>query len=141
MRLQGSDYPSDILKLAARENVTQIMLGRSQRDLMRRILGRSLPEALMRGAGGIEIHIVPGEEAHESLWPRLKPLLSRKGLGPELVVALVSVAVAVAVADGLSAVLQLPNLSMIFLTAVLFCAVRFGTRAAVLASLGVVRGL
>ena len=35
----------------------------------------------MRGAGGIEIHIVPGEEARPSLWPRLKPLLSRKGLG------------------------------------------------------------
>ena len=89
----------------------------------------------MRRAGGIEIHIVPGEEARQSLWPRLKPLLSRRGLGAELAVALVSVAVAVAVAEALSAVLKLPNLSMIFLTAVLFCAVRFGTRAAVLASL------
>ena len=135
MRLQGSDYPSDILRLAARENVTQIVLGQSRAGLLRRILGRSLPEALMRGAGGIEIHIVPGEEARPSLWPRLKPLLSRRGLGPELAVALVSVAAAVAVAEALSAVLQLPNLSMIFLTAVLFCAVRFGTRAAVLASL------
>ena len=89
----------------------------------------------MRHAGGIEIHIVPGEEARPSLWPRLKPLLSRRGLGAELAVALVSVAAAVAVAEALSEVLQLPNLSMIFLTAVLFCAVRFGTRAAVLASL------
>ena len=53
----------------------------------------------------------------------------------ELAVALASVAVAVAVAEALSALLKLPNLSMIFLTAVLFCAVRFGTRAAVLASL------
>src|ERR1700729_2078767 len=135
MRLQGSDYPSEILRLAARENVTQIVLGQSRAGLWRRILGRSLPEALMRGAGGIEIHIVPGEEARPSSWPRLKPLLSRRGLGPELAVALVSVAVSLAVADRLSAVLQLPNLSMIFLTAVLFCAVRFGTRAAVLASL------
>ena len=89
----------------------------------------------MRRAGGIEIHIVPGEEARQSFWPRLKPLFSRRGLGPELAVALASVAAAVAVAEALSAVLRLPNLSMIFLTAVLFCAVRFGTRAAVLASL------
>ena len=122
-------------RLAARENVTQIVLGQSRAGLLRRILGRSLPEALMRRAGGIEIHIVPGEEARPSLWPRLKPLLSRRGLGAELAVALASVAVAVAVAEALSAVLKLPNLSMIFLTAVLFCAVRFGTRAAVLASL------
>ena len=26
----------------------------------------------MRGAGGIGIHIVPGEEARRSLWPRLE---------------------------------------------------------------------
>ena len=46
-----------------------------------------------------------------------------------------SVAAAVMVGDALTAVLTLPNLSMIFLTAVLFSAVRFGTRAAVIASL------
>ena len=135
MRLQGSDYPSEILRLAARENVTQIVLGQSRAGLLRRILGRSLPEALMRHAGRIEIHVVPSEEARQSLWPRLRPLLSRRGLGSELGVALASVAAAVAVAEALSAVLQLPNLSMIFLTAVLFSAVRFGTRAAVFASL------
>ena len=91
----------------------------------------------MRRAGGIEIHIVPSEDARArpSLWPRLKPLLTRRGLGPELAVALASVACAVAVAEALTAVLKLPNLSMIFLTAVLFSGVRFGTRAAVLASL------
>ena len=65
MRLQGSDYPTDILKLAARENVTQIVLGQSRAGLWRRLLGRSLPEALMRRAGGIEIHIVPGERRRD----------------------------------------------------------------------------
>jgi two-component system sensor histidine kinase KdpD len=135
MRLQGSDYPSEILRLAARENVTQIVLGQSRAGPLRRILGRSLPEALMRHADGIEIHVVPGEEARQSFWPRLKPLLSRRGLGPELAAAIASVACAVAVAEALTAVLKLPNLSMIFLTAVLFSAIRFGTRAAVFASL------
>src|SRR6516164_3672079 len=135
MRLQGADYPTEILRLAARENVTQIVLGQSKAGPLRRIFGRSLPEALMRHAGGIEIHVVPGEEARLSLWPRLRPLLSRRGLGVELAVALASVGGAVVVAEALSAALQLPNLSMIFLTAVLFCGVRYGTRAAVLASL------
>jgi two-component system, OmpR family, sensor histidine kinase KdpD len=135
MRLQGSDYPSEILRLAARENVTQIVLGQSRAGLLRRVLGRSLPEALMRHAGGFEIHIVPSEQARESLWRRLKPHLSRRGLGVELAGALASVACAVAVGEALTAVLKLPNLSMIFLAAVLFTAVRFGTRAAVIASL------
>src|ERR1700729_81116 len=83
MRLQGSDYANDILRLAARENVTQIVLGQSQAGLWRRMLGRSLPEALMRHAGGIEIHVVPSEEAEaRQAWgPRLKPLLRRRGVG------------------------------------------------------------
>ena len=135
MRLQGSDYTSKILRLAARENVTQIVLGQSKAGLVRRMFGRSLPEALMRHAGGIEIHIVPGAQARRPWWPRLAPHLTSKGIGAELAVALASVAVAVAVAEALTAVLKLPNLSMIFLAAVLFSAVRFGTRAAVLASL------
>jgi two-component system, OmpR family, sensor histidine kinase KdpD len=134
--LQGSDYPIEILRLAARENFTQIVLGQSHAGLLRRILGRSLPDALMRRLGGIEIHIVPSEEKPPpSLWPRLKPLVSRRGLAPELAVAFASVAAAVVVAEALSEVVELPNLSMVFLTAVLFCAVRFGTRAAVIASL------
>ena len=135
MRLQGSDYPSEIMRLARRENVTQIVLGQSRAGLLRRIFGRSLPEALMRHAGGIEIHIVPGDEKQRPSWPRLKLHLNPKGLGVELVVALASVACAVAVGEALSAVLRLPNLSMIFLAAVLFSGVQFGTRAAVLASL------
>src|SRR5271154_1052848 len=81
MRLQGSDYTAEILRLARRENVTQIVLGRSRAGLLRRIFGRSLPEALMQHAGGIEIHIVPGEEGQARSWPRLKPHLNAKGLG------------------------------------------------------------
>jgi two-component system sensor histidine kinase KdpD len=135
MRLQGSDYPTEIVRLARRENVTQIVLGQSRAGLLRRFLGRSLPEALMRHAGGIEIHVVPSEQARQSVWPRIKPHLSGKGIGVELAGALASVAGAVAVGEALIQVLKLPNLSMIFLTAVLFSAVRFGTRGAVIASL------
>jgi two-component system sensor histidine kinase KdpD len=135
MRLQGSDYPTEILRLARRENVTQIVLGQSRAGLLRRVFGRSLPEALMRYAGGIEIHVVPGEEAQGWSWPPLKPHLDPKGLGVELAGALASVACAVAVGEALTSVLKLPNLSMIFLTAVLFSAMRFGTRAAVMAAL------
>ena len=102
MRLQGSDYTTELLRLARRENVTQIVLGQSRAGLLRRIFGRSLPEALMRDAGGIEIHVVPGEEAQPSLWRRLRPFFARKGLGVELAGALASVACAVAVGQALT---------------------------------------
>ena len=47
MRLQGSDYPSDILKLAARENVTQIVLGQSR-------AGPLAPHSRAVAAGGAD---------------------------------------------------------------------------------------
>ena len=135
MRLQGNDFPTEILRLARRENVTQIVLGQSRGGMWRRLFGRSLADALIRGARAIEIHVISSEDPLGWTWPTLRIDRDAKGLGVELAAALASVACAVGVGEALSAVLQLPNLSMIFLTAVLFCAVRFGTRAAVMASL------
>src|SRR5271157_1659668 len=135
MRLQGSDYPAEILRLARRENVTQIVLGQSHAGFVSSLLGRSLPDALMRRAGTIEIHVVPHEEPQRPFWPRPKLKFKSAGLGAEVAAALASVACAVAVGEALTRVLRLPNLSMIFLTAVLFSGVRFGTRSAVMASL------
>jgi two-component system sensor histidine kinase KdpD len=134
MRLQGNDYPAEILRLARRENVTQIVLGRSRAGPWRRLIGRSLPDELMRRAGATEIHIVPHEEPEHSPQPRFRLKLNPKGLGVEFAAALASVACAVGVGEVLTALLQLPNLSMIFLTAVLFSGGLYGTRAAVIAS-------
>ncbi len=134
MRLQGNDYPTEILRLARRENATQIVLGQSHAGLLGRVLGRSLPDAILQSAGSIEIHVVPYEEPPRRLWLRPKLEFSSRGLGVEIAAALFSVACAVVVGEALTALLRLPNLSMIFLAAVLFSAARFGTRAAVIAS-------
>ena len=74
-------------------------------------------------------------DAFQPAWPRLKLNVARKGSASRSPRRVASVACAVGVGEALTAVLRLPNLSMIFLTAVLFCSVRFGTRAAVIASL------
>src|SRR5271166_2008866 len=134
MRLQGSDFPTEILRLARRENVTQIVLGQSRAGRWGRLFGRSLADALMRESGTIEIHVIPHEETERLGWPRFKFELNPKGLEVELAAALASVACAVGVGEVLTALLKLPNLSMIFLTAVLFSGGLFGTRAAVIAS-------
>jgi two-component system sensor histidine kinase KdpD len=134
MRLHGSDYAGEIVRLARRENVTQIVLGQSRAGLWRRLIGRSLPDALMREAGTIEIHVVPNEEPPRPASRRFRFRFNPEGLGVEFAAALASVACAVGVGEVLTALLPLPNLSMIFLTAVLFNGVLFGTRAAVIAS-------
>ena len=133
-RLQGADFPEEILRVARRENVTQIVLGQSRAGTLARLLGRSLPDAIMRRSGTIEVHIVPHEEKEpkKPFLPRLT--INPKGLGAEVGAALGAAVCAVAIGEALKSALRLPNVSMIFLAAVLVTGMRFGTRAAVFAS-------
>ena len=130
-RLSGRHLPDEILRFARRENVTQIVIGRSAADWFARLRGRSLPEEIVRRASGIAVHIVTSDEpAKRRRFSFLRPRLSAlAGATPFL-----SVAVAVAVGMIASHFLVLPNLSMIFLTAVLFCAVTYGAGSAILAA-------
>jgi two-component system, OmpR family, sensor histidine kinase KdpD len=133
-RVQANDFPGEILRLARSENVTQIVVGQSRAGTLGRLFGRSLPDAIVRRSDSIEVHIVPHEEKDrpKRFWSRVK--FDRKGLEAELGVAFGAVAVAVAVGEAMKAVLRVPDLSMIFLAAVLVAGMRFGTRAAIIAS-------
>ncbi|RBP10628.1 two-component system sensor histidine kinase KdpD [Roseiarcus fermentans] len=133
-RLQGADYPEEILRLARRENVTQIVLGQSRAGALARALGRSLPDAIIRRSGSIEVHIVPHEKSEPARRFLPRPSFDPKGLGVELLAALGFVACAAAIGEALNAAVKLPNLSIIFLAAVVIAGMRFGTRAAVIAS-------
>ncbi len=132
-RLQDADFAEAILRLARRENVTQIVLGQSRAGWLARLFGRSLPDAILRQSGTIEVHIVPQErEPKKRFMPKVS--IDPKSFGVEIGGALASVACAVGVGEALTALVKLPNLSMIFLAAVLIVAMRFGTRGAVIAS-------
>ena len=135
-RLVGQDLPAEVLQFAQRENITQIVVGRSRAGLFATLAGRSLPSAIVRRSKNIGVHVVIGDPARDEpaarawRWPRLAA-----GLPIGALAALASVAVAVGLGYGLDVWLHLPNLSMIFLTAVLFCAVQFGLRSAVVAAI------
>jgi two-component system sensor histidine kinase KdpD len=133
-RLVGHDMPAEILGYAERENITQIVVGRSKAGLLGRLAGRSLSDALARRASLVGVHIVTGDKRREApRRPRFAFALDRD-LPIGALAAAGSVAVAVAVGEALDRWLRLPNLSMIFLIAVLLSAARFGVRAAILAA-------
>lgn len=132
VRLTSSDFAGDLLRLAQRENVTQILIGRSRAGVLGHLLGRSLSDQLVRKARDIGVHVVP---AQIEVAPSARFRLPRAGLGRDLISAFVATAAAVMVGTVLTQFLQLPNLSMVFLVAVLVCAVSLGTRAAVCAAL------
>ena len=133
-RLIGQDLPGEVLRFAQRENITQIVVGRSHAGRLATLAGRSLSSALVRRTSNIGIHIVAGERDEP---PRFsaRPPLRLRAAAIETGAALASVAFAVVLGIGLDVWLHLPNLSMIFLTAVLFSALQFGVRSAIAASI------
>ena len=135
-RLSGRDLPEELLRYARRENITQIVIGRSHAGFWARLLGRSLSGAIVRRAEEIAVHVVVGPETRKRqrhAWRWEMPELAGLSLG--LAAAAVSVSCAVLVGMLLTHYLPLPNLSMIFLAAVLVCAVTLGSLSAILAAI------
>lgn len=132
-RLQSHDFPTDILALARRENVTQIIVGRSKAANWRRVARWTLADQLTRRASDIGVLIIVDENERRRVRP-FASALDRAGLSVDAGVAVAAVGLALIAAHGLTLLLPLPNLSMIFLAAVLAAAIARGTRSAILAS-------
>jgi two-component system sensor histidine kinase KdpD len=132
-RLVGNDLPAEVLRHARFENVTQIVIGRSHGGFLRELLRRSLPHELVRRADDIAIHLVTGgaDQASQTSTLRLATI-SWQPISYGW--ATVSVAMALAAGKALTALTALPNLSMVFLLAVLFTALQFGMWPAIYAS-------
>lgn len=129
-REAASDFVDAILRIARREHITQIVIGR---PVSGRWLRRSLPDAILRRAGEIGVHIVPGEAT-----PVRRP--SRRQLSlPEWALTLglpfVSVGATTLFGLGINALIALQNLSMLYLAAVLLSAVIAGRFSALLAAI------
>ena len=134
--LTGDDVPETVLAYARRNNVTQIVMGKSRDSRWRILLGRSLAAALLRRSGGAALHFVsagaPDAQASAEPTPQIKGPGWRRwaeyGGGLALVIA----------ANGLAFFLDRystgADLAMIFLASVLTSGLAFGLRPALAAS-------
>ena len=131
-RLNAKDLTGELLAYAARNNVTQIVIGKSRAGWWGRLSGRSLSRDLVARARGISITIIAPDEP-ENVSRRIA-LPELETLGAALAVASAAVAAATLVAFGLERLTPLPNVSLIYLIAVLTCAMRLGLASAIAAS-------
>jgi two-component system sensor histidine kinase KdpD len=134
LRVVGSDLVAEVLRYARRENVTQIVVGRSPGNRWFSFARRFTAEIVRRSVD-IPVHVVNAPEVRAAspkagAWHWPKPDRFAREAGG----AVGAVAVAVGLSAALSAGVRLPNLSMIFLLAVLFCAAQFGLWSAIGAS-------
>jgi len=133
--LTGDDLPGAVVDYAGRNNVTQIVIGKSRERLWRMLTGRSLANALLRRSGGASLNFVsagaPDAAREEAPRPLEEPGWRRwRGYAG----ALVLIAAATAVAFVLDRYSTGGDLAMIYLAAVLVSGLAFGLRPALWAS-------
>ncbi len=135
VRLAASDPVDEILRYARRENVTQIIVSRAPTHFWRRLFGRDFASEMVRVSTDIPVYVVGAPEAAAPRLHRIHlPSVAPKRLSAGLAASIVAVALAVLAGKALNAWLHPPNLSMVFLLAVLVCAERFGLWSAIAAS-------
>jgi two-component system sensor histidine kinase KdpD len=133
--LMGNDIAGEILRFSRFENVTQIVVGRSRGGTLAELLRRSLPHELVRRAEGIAVHFVTSRADDAKPQGRARRPRTLRALDPwALLWSTAGVAAAVLAGRALAALTAVPNVSMLFLLAVLLPAVLFGIWPAIYAS-------
>jgi len=134
-RLTASDFVTEVIRLARREHVTQVVIGASVRRRWPNFGRRSLADEIVARAGGIAVHVVTGEGEAESARPSLRRVrLQPRALAFSAIVALVTVTVATGVGLAIQNLVPLSNVSLLFLLAVVVSAIRAGYGAALAAA-------
>jgi two-component system, OmpR family, sensor histidine kinase KdpD len=128
----------DVIGFAHAHNVTQIILGKSTRSRWFEMLHGSVVHDLVRRSGNISVHVIAGDQLPGQLIPK-KTVRTSEGkevfeLGP-YVFATLGVALALGAAELIDYWVGGENVDLVFLTAIVGIAVRFGLLPSLFASL------
>lgn len=134
----GRRIADDVINFAQGNNVTQIVIGKSTRSRWFEMARGSVVHDLVRRAGNISVHVIPGEELPDEAAPKtavqtaarsepFDPLPYLKALG----IVLVGLGAAVLLQPRFG----IENVDLVLLTAVVAVAVRYGLWPSLLASI------
>ncbi len=130
--LVGPDLVDELLRMARFENVTQVVVAQAHPARLKRMFVRTLADALVRKASGIAVHVVTFSDGMSgpTALRRFPPL----GEPASYLASLVFVALATLAGEKLTEIVPLPNVSMIYLLAVVMPAIMYGVWPAIFAS-------
>lgn len=132
--LPGQRVTREILRYAEANNVSHVIVGRSNRSRWREWFEASVSHDLIREAGDLNIHVIAGSE-RTTAQPRTKALHNSHGYRPvPWLLAAIYVCLATAVGMALYHVLGVRNIGLVFLMAVLTSAATAGLWPALFAS-------
>ena len=127
----------DILAFARSNNVTQIVSGKSSRSWWFELLRGSVVHDLVRRAGNISVHVIAGEDLESAASPGKGVRTAERSEPFDPVpygVALLFVAAALGAGEMIHPWFGIENVDLVFLTAVVGVAVRYGLWPSMFAS-------
>ena len=126
-----------VIAYAHSNNVTQIVIGKSTRSRWFEILHGSVVHDLVRQSGNISVHVIAGDAIAGDPIPK-KTVRSAEAIQSfdvrPYLIALIAVAVALSVSEAIQPQLGIENVDLVFLTAVVGVAVRYGLLPSLVAS-------
>ncbi len=127
----------DVVAFAHANNITQVIIGKSARSRWFELLHGSVVRDLLRTCGNISVHVIAGEELEKEVIPKKTVRAAERSEPFDLRPYFYGLA-GVTLATGVSTVLWpwigLPNTDLVFLTAIVAVAVRFGLWPSLFAS-------
>ena len=124
----GGRIADDVIAFAQAHNVTQIVVGKATRPRWFEILHGSVVHELVRRSGNISVHVIAGDDDGEPV-PQKTVRTKAEAKPVEAVpygAALLAVAAALGIGKAVQPVIGLENVDLVFMTAVVAVAVRFG---------------
>jgi len=118
--LRAGEVAKTLIQHAAERRASLVLVGQSQQRLRRRLFGGGLASRLLRDARGLEINVLDSDDLPQQ--PRQRSAQALVWF--DYALALVATVLASALAWGVASILPLPNISLVFLAAVLLVAVR-----------------
>jgi two-component system sensor histidine kinase KdpD len=127
----------DVIAFSQANNVTQIVIGKSSRTRWFEILHGSVVHELVRRSGNISVHVIAGDAVPGEPIPR-KTVRTAQGARPfdvaPYLIAFAAVALALGVSFLINWRLGVENVNLVFLTAIVGIAARYGLWPSLFAS-------
>jgi two-component system sensor histidine kinase KdpD len=127
LTVPGARIADDVVNYARANNITHIVIGKSTRSRWFELLHGSVVHELVRRSGTISVHVIAGDssEAVPAKTVTTAPAQPEIDLWPYAWTTGI-VAVALGIGVPLQDYLSITNVALVFLTAVLIAAIRFG---------------
>src|ERR1700727_2269502 len=133
----GRRIADDVIGFAQTNNVTQIIIGKSARSWWFEATRGSVVHDLVRRAGHISVNVIAGEELAADPVPKktVRTAERHEPFNPiPYLMSLLIVGIGLAAAEFIQPMFGIENVDLVFLTAVVGVAVRFGLWPSLLAS-------